>query len=149
MKHLFSRRSRLALAGLVVSVALAGCVEPESDVPVKPMSPALKQEALSFGIASETAKRCGWRLGLNTAQIQKLKPSLEAELLGPNGVRPSQRRIDAIVKASLSEKEVQDYVLGFVQKRDIVISDSRTWCAAGEQEIARKTAIGKYLTLRK
>lgn len=147
---MWSNKSRLAAAAaFAMVVALAGCVEPEPPVPVKPLSPALKQELMNVGLAVETVRNCRGGLGLNTAQLEKLKPRLEAEVLGEGGEIPSKRTIDAILKKSLSEKEVQDQVFGYIQKRDIVISESQTWCVAGAKEIAAKTPLGKYLTLRK
>lgn len=145
---MWSNTSRLgAAAAFAMVFALAGCVEPEPPVPVKPLSPALKQEVLNLALALETAERCRGGLGINEAQVKKLKPRFEKEFADQGGVIPTKANIRAIMKKTVSEKEAQDLVFDYVQSRDIVISDARTWCAAGAKEIARKTTLGKYLTL--
>lgn len=145
--HMVANKSGLA-AVLAMVLALAGCVEPEPAQPVKAMSPALKQEMIDVGIAGETVKQCGGDLTFNHQQLARLKPLLDAVFLDDNGKPPSNRMIDAIIKKNLDMRTFQDQFLGYVQRRNILITDSRSWCAAGKQEIARKTGIGKYLLPR-
>lgn len=48
----------------------------------------------------------------------------------------------------MTPRKLQRKFIAYVQRRNVVIAEPETWCAAGTAEVAEKTRIGKLLIAR-
>ena len=147
---ILGRTLRFARAGLAAgAIALTGCVEGTTGSTVQPEIPRttplpadLQKELLDAAFANVIVENCRGNLRENQAVIAALQVRIDAESKrrGLRGATKSE--IFALIGG---ERALQDRVFGYVQKRGILITQPSSWCAAGNRELAEKSAISRYL----
>lgn len=140
----------LKTAGVAVlgaGLMLAGCVPTETQVP-EPAKATVKipPDVIEYGFsavfAEMTVENCPRGFLFNKGHEDAVIAAFEAKY----GERPAWASTDGL--KTVPKRELQDRFIDYIQRRDIVLTDRSTWCAAGKAEIAGKTAIGKYLIAR-
>lgn len=97
----------------------------------------------SYTLAQEIAKRCRsirLRNGTRRTVERYLLNIGKEEGVGKRGMMNEFRKIPPA--------RVQDDMLGYISKRNIVIADRSTWCAAGRAEISAGGQIANFLSER-
>lgn len=139
------------LVSLVTVVLLAGCEPaPITQLPVspagapvklRPLPKAVYASAFNTVLAGVIDDYCS-RLHLNHAQadieVQKVVDTLKAQ-----GFTQQEARL--AMDKGVDKARVQRDVFAYIEKNGIIIDEPQTYCAAGEREIARKSAIGALL----
>ena len=72
-----------------------------------------------------------------------LAQGMQAAFEKKYGKNPAWANTDGLKQ--LGDKRLQDYALDYVSRRNVVIVQPATWCAAGRADIAAGTRIGKLL----
>lgn len=142
----------LKTAGVAVLGAglfLSACVPTETQVPASAPAKAtvkLPPDVLEYGlnavVAGMTVDNCPKEFRVNKDYENAVVAAFEAKY----GKRPAWAGADA--RKMIPQRELQDRFIDYIQRRDIVMADRSTWCAAGKAEVAGKTAIGKHLIAR-
>ena len=141
---------RFARTGVAVGAfVLAGCVDSTSGLSVQPEIPRttplpadLQKDLLDAALANTIVENCRGILRLNRSAVGELRVRAEAESKRRGLRNATQDEVFALVGG---ERLVQDLVFGYVQKRRILVTQPSSWCAAGNRELAEKTAISRYL----
>ncbi len=134
-------------AVLGAGLLLSGCVPTETQEP-EPAKATVKipPDVLEYGfnaaVAGMTVDNCPKGFRINKGYEDAVIAALEAKY----GKRPAWAGADA--RKTIPQRELQDRFIDYIQRRDIVMADRSTWCAAGKAEVAGKTAIGKHLIAR-
>ena len=148
----------LAITALV---ALSACVETEGGAAVttpptaavaksQPAKSAavFEREMIAFAfpaaIAKTVAGKCK-RYRLNSGKLSSETKALADDLEARGYTVSDVNRL----KRNMSKSEMQDQLLDWAKKRDVVFSDKSSFCAAGDAEVAQGTAVSKYLIARK
>ncbi|MEZ5888151.1 MAG: hypothetical protein R3D56_14905 [Paracoccaceae bacterium] len=130
-----------------VALLLTACVASESAPPSPPVpTEPVPQEIIDFAFKAATAKEiagsCRQGFRYNKAYEDAVIAGYEAKY----GRNPAWARGD--LSKAVKPKAAQDWAIKYIQRRDIVLADARTWCAAGQKEVAEKTLIGRLLIAR-
>jgi len=136
-------------AVLGAGLLLAGCVPTETQVPASAPAKAnvtIPPDVIAYGfnaaVAEMTVENCPREFRVNKGYEDAMIAAFDAKY----GERPAWASADGL--KAIPKRVLQDRFIAFIQRRDIVMGDRSTWCAAGKAEIAGKTAIGKYLIAR-
>jgi hypothetical protein len=129
-------------------LALVGCGASDGadaiDPARKTRAPAdVVRAAIASGTAEEISRQCSGEFRYNRDHENEVQTAL-ATKYGANGVPGWAENPDGI----MSELEIQDAAIAYIQRRRIVMTQAETWCAAGRLEVERQTEIGKYLVAR-
>lgn len=141
-----TRPQALALAGLLL---LGGCVQ--QTVPAKPAAPPapIPEDVLMTSFeavtAEQVAEECPRKLRYNRAYEAAVFAAIEKKY-GAEGV-PDWAAGEFRPTPAL-ERRAQAWVIDYVERRNILMSSTESWCAAGLAEIGEQTRIGKYLVAR-
>lgn len=144
----FSRAGRTLLLPVLLAglLGLSGCVDPATGPAATPVAEKVEkipeevlQYALDLGMALQIVKECRKGLTLNVAYAQGMQAAFEKKY----GKNPAWANTDGLKQ--LGDKRLQDYALDYVSRRNVVIVQPATWCAAGRADIAAGTRIGKLL----
>jgi hypothetical protein len=131
----------------VGAIGLTGCIETSGGTPPEiprttPFPADLQKDLLDAAFANVIVENCRGNLRVNGAAVGALQGRVEAESRRRGMRSASKGEMFALIGG---EQALQDRVFGYVQKRSILISQPSSWCAAGNRELAEKTAISRYL----
>jgi hypothetical protein len=134
--------------GLVCSFALllVGCAKPAPDSETEEKDVRMPREVIAFrvdlGNAENIVDECPRGFRLNRETEREWDRKFE-EKFGPE-----PEWADLNMEEVMTPRRLQRKFIGYVQRRDVVIAEPETWCAAGSAEVAEKTRIGKLLIAR-
>ncbi|HQU70173.1 MAG TPA: DUF5333 family protein [Albidovulum sp.] len=97
---------------------------------------------IDLGLADQIAKNCRRGFRVNRPYEKAWVRTFEKKY----GSSPAWMELE--LDQVISQREAQDVAIAYIQRRDIVVTDGKTWCAAGKAEVAEKTRIGKLLIAR-
>lgn len=118
-----------------LSISLAGCAEPEAEMPAQ-----LYQNALSAGLAQQIGEQCD-----SIEFVSENRDALVAETAQDlAGQGYSQADIEGFA-ANLPREQLTADVLAYLAKHEIDVQNPASFCAAGEAEIEADSTIGKLL----
>ncbi|MCL7405534.1 DUF5333 family protein [Marivivens sp.] len=95
-------------------------------------------------LAQRISRNCGRQFTFLSNKADTYYADLE-EQMRDRGY--SSQDFEHVVR-NLPEAEAQARVISWVQERNVVITDSATWCPAGQAEIAEGTEIANFLRAR-
>lgn len=101
-----------------------------------------KRRLLDGGLAEEITRECPQHYTINPSEKAAVEHELQT-VAGAQGYRSVTH--DTLIASIGGQRVLQDTILGYIAKRNILIGDSASFCAAGDAEVAGHTAIGKYL----
>ena len=129
---------------MLAMLLVAGCVpaEPQSSGPPAEIPSDVLQLGFEIATAEQIAKECPKSFGYNGRAEIKAAAVLQ-EKYGPNPAWANNRSI-----AAISPRLAQDMVIKYITKRGVVLAQPSTWCMAGRAEVAEKTSISRFLTVR-
>ncbi|HQU70174.1 MAG TPA: DUF5333 family protein [Albidovulum sp.] len=134
--------------GLVCSFALllVGCAKPAPDAGAEEKDVKMPRDVIAFrvdlGNAEDIVDECPRGFRLNRAYERERVREFK-EKYGPDPEWADLKMEDVMTPRRLQRK-----FIGYVQRRNVVIAEPETWCAAGRAEVAEKTRIGKLLIAR-
>ncbi len=150
MQDVFDRTSAswslraLALGGIVMVLATAGCTEKPLASAALQLPPDMKANLTAAALANATARNCKTALRFNEAGFEKFAKTVR-DFYAANGAGNfNERTLDGY----LDSKEMQNEFLAYVEKRDILLTEDASWCAAGDAEIAAASPVGAFLRKR-
>lgn len=100
---------------------------------------------MDAGLAEEITRQCPQRYAINPTEKAAFEHELQT-VAAAQGYRSVTH--DALITAIGGQRVLQDTIFGYIAKRNILITDSGSFCAAGDAEVAGHTSIGKYLVAR-
>lgn len=134
------------LIGFFYSAALAASVAVVAPAAAQDGTAKVPEEVVKFGVdlalAGQIAGNCRRGFRVNRPYEKAWYRAFEKKY----GRNPAWSNLDQ--DQIISQREAQDVAIAYIQRRDIVVTDSKTWCAAGKAEVAEKTRIGKLLVAR-
>lgn len=134
--------------GLVCSFALllVGCGKTAPDADAEDKDVKMPRDVIAFrvdlGNAENIVDECPRGFRLNREHQREWDRKFE-EKYGPDPAWADLKMEDVMTPRRLQRK-----FIGYVQRRNVVIAEPETWCAAGTAEVAEKTRIGKLLIAR-
>lgn len=134
--------------GLACSLALllVGCAKTAPDSETEDKDVKVPRDVIAFrvdlGNAEYIADECPSGFRLNREHELEWDRKFE-EKYGPD-----PEWADVSMEEAMTPRKLQRKFIAYVQRRNVVIAEPETWCAAGKAEVAEKTRIGKLLIAR-
>jgi hypothetical protein len=139
------RMARFAGVGLVALTLLAGCVAPEGDMTKpaaqqRPIPEDVYSELRDMALAKKIAQACP-AYAFSTMKQDSYFHDVEADLY-KRGYKAHEMERWA---RNLDQARLQKDIFAYIEKRNIVITQRQTFCAAGAQELSEGTRVAYYL----
>lgn len=131
-------RISTVLAVGVATIAIAGCAPRP---PAKALPQDFMNKVMEASFAATIADECGYIRFNRPYQEQVFKA--EITKLAYKGY--TKHDLDTAAKRMRTDPSVRRRAQKMVDDRKIDVYSERSWCRAGDREMARKTAIGRYL----
>lgn len=134
--------------GLVCSFALllVGCGKTAPDTDAEDRDVKMPRDVIAFrvdlGNAETIVDECPRGFRLNREQEREMVRKFEDKY------GPDPEWADLNMEDVMTPRRLQRKFIGYVQRRNVVIAEPETWCAAGRAEVAESTRIGKLLIAR-
>lgn len=129
-----------------LTLLLVGCARMAPDSEAEDKDVKVPRDVIAFrvnlGNAEYIVDECPRGFRLNREREREMTSKFK-DKYGPNPVWA-----DYDMEQVVTPRRLQRKFIGYVQRRDVVITEPETWCAAGRAEIAESTRIGKLLIAR-
>lgn len=138
----FQRGLRIAV--LLSAGLLAACQTTPPEPKPAPSAELLQQsydKLFPVALAENIGKRCrSIRFNRSLAEQDLLSTVIAFQKLGY-----SESQAGRLLAKSVPEIDMQNALFDWIKKRNVIVSQPATFCAAGRAEIMQKTQIGRYL----